>query len=223
MVEETLEIPIIILYKSGLSFKSTAKFESTHFSWRQSPNKVGCDLGLITKIQLIDEIFSICLDSTIILTFKCINNQDTESVHLKLINLISNDTTQATQTESTKGPKNTKLLKNSSQLIADIILRQENAYESLIIMNITDATKRLTELIERSQKGQLYDRFIQWCQYIKYKNHTYMLEDRNRWRLHALSNQALDLQAWYVSFPMHVCCLYTCMHTHIPCSVTLTY
>ena len=212
MIEETLEIPIIILYKSGLSFKSTAKFESTHFSWRQSPNKVGCDISLITKIQLIDEIFSIILESTIVITFKCINPQDSESLHLKLTNLINNDITQTTLIESNKGPKNIKLLKNSIQLIADILLKQEYAYESLIIMNITDATKRLTELLQRSQKGQLYDRFIQWCQYIKYRNHTYMLEDRNRWRLHALSNQALDLQAWYV-YPAHVCYLYTYMHT----------
>ena len=215
MIEETLEIPIIILYNSGLSFKSTAKLESAHFSWRQSPSKIGCEISLITKIQIIDEIFSLILDSTIIITFKCVNPQDSESLHLKLTNLINNDITQTTQTESNKGAKNTKLLKNSIQLIADILLRQENAYESLLVMNIKDATKRLTELIQRSQKGQLYDRFIQWCQYIKYQNHKYMLEDRNRWRLHALSNQALDLQAWYVH-PFLYTLTYTYISIYIP-------
>lgn len=79
----------------------------------------------------------------------------------------------------------------------DIILKQEQLLQLNNHFKTQEAMIILNNFMNRFLFRKLSQSFFRWIQKVKNHHDEDMKKDRHRWRLHAASNQELDLQAWY--------------------------
>lgn len=76
-------------------------------------------------------------------------------------------------------------------------VKQEQLLQMSYSARMKDGIVALENFRSRFHLQLLGGIFHHWVKSIRDQNENKMLEDRHRWRLHAASNQDIDLQAWY--------------------------
>jgi hypothetical protein len=85
-------------------------------------------------------------------------------------------------------------LKNAEYQVA---IKQEQMLQLYTFLKFKEGCTIVEKLMSLTTKELARSAFNRWTQCIKQINNDSMTLDRQRWRLHAASNQDLDLQAWY--------------------------
>ena len=76
-------------------------------------------------------------------------------------------------------------------------MTQELAYQLTASLRLREGDLVCRRLIAQRDDRDLSSAFYRWTALVKAANVDKMDCDRRRWRLHAIANQELDLQAWY--------------------------
>lgn len=209
---------IRIVTKSGSKLKSTVNITETKTNettehmlyWRKD---IGLNVNFIENIHIENEIILVMLfppDFELKLEFSSV--QSITDFHSLIESLISNvkysnvkESILDSSSNSDVQPKSTTITKSSTssnrtlnqQLPIEIAFLSEIAHQSTCAINFNEGSLILEPYFLKIGTLLLKSRFNKWAQYTKYVNHQSMINDRKRWRFHAVCNQGIDLQAWY--------------------------
>ncbi len=191
-------IPINSVIRLGMVNKSLWIY------WRSYPEKIGTELCFVKDIVegfVLDEeeaTLNYLPDQCIGLVFADLKIQleaaDPETcfaLHLCLKTLLLE--TSAVETGKIESIFDKSLRTASYRIAAE----KERLYQQMCFLECTEGALIMENFMHAACTFQLRRAFIQWTQYVGVLNHPMMLEDKERWRLHATSNEDVDLQAWY--------------------------
>lgn len=78
-----------------------------------------------------------------------------------------------------------------------VTCKQETLFQLLLSLNLKEGVGLIDKIAGKQSKALARVAFERWILKVKTENAPRMNVDKARWRLHAASNQELDLQAWY--------------------------
>eukprot|EP01035_Chromulina_nebulosa_P020653 gene20653-26778_t len=79
----------------------------------------------------------------------------------------------------------------------EVAIKYEQIFQFHKYLQYKEAFLILEKLCHKALFNHKSHGINQWIEYVKLENESKMNEDRKRWRLHTVSNQENDLQAWY--------------------------
>lgn len=210
----TAGFPAYLICKNGLKCKTMINLEMTANNikdavlyWR--PKVVGCELSFINTLSKVEGgsgesaskfIINIALPD-IIVSLEL--DRDIEGVPTKAVFNELTDLWKKAQNLC-----NHELLANQSNIYFQQNTAMKNALfaatvqqESTMQLSWAARCKEANYTIEKisiqTQKYKLETAMKHWVSFVKKHNAAQLSRDRMRWRLHAVSNENTDLQAWY--------------------------
>jgi hypothetical protein len=172
--------------------------------WRSYPEKIGAELSCVKEISegfVIDEdaqkdyLPERCVGIVfpdLSIQLEAADPETCFALHLCLKTLLS----ETSAMDSTRVHESLveKAMRTASYRIA---LEKERLYQQSCFLECTEGALIMENFINRTYFYQLKHCFNHWTQFTKHSNLKAMNEDKDRWRLHAISNEDIDLQAWY--------------------------
>ena len=165
--------------------------------WRIHPQQLGCEMTYLKSIQ-IDSLNKkrlklIFIDFELLIEFETIDI--CSNIELVLTRLMKECQQQEKDKEA-----NATLLSSEKTLRADaynVAVKQEKLFQLLQALKIKDGCMLVDKIISKSIQNLTKRAFDMWTGAVYEINKSKMIQDKERWRYHAISNQELDLQAWY--------------------------
>ena len=196
ITSEGYAVPSVL--RLGMSNKNLSIF------WRSKPEKLGCELSFVDAIVcgniLGDAGAHLDPYRCIGLVFRDYNLQletvDTETcaaLQLCLQTLLS----EVKAAESDR--EGSSFFNRLKQATYHIALQQEKLYQLHKHASMKEGALTLLSHIEKSYTHHTRRAIDKWIAYIQLVNADSKLKDKRRWRLHAVANMDIDLQAWYHS------------------------
>jgi hypothetical protein len=193
---EGYAVPSVL--RLGMSNKNLSIF------WRSKPEKLGCELSFVESIVCGNILGNVCREldpyRCIGLVFKDYNLQletvDTETcaaLQLCLQTLLS----EVKAADSDKEANS--FLNRLRYTTYQISIQQEKLYQLRKHASMKEGALTLVTFIEKSYSFQTRRAVDKWIEYVRFVNADSKTKDKQRWRLHAIANMDIDLQAWYHS------------------------
>lgn len=193
---EGYAIPSVL--RLGMSNKNLSIF------WRSKPEKLGCELRFVESIVCGNILGNVSREldpyRCIGLVFKDYNLQletvDTETcaaLQLCLQTLLSE--VKAADSEREASSFSNRLRYTTYQ----ISIQQEKLFQLRKHASMKEGALTLVAFIEKSYTFQTRRAIDKWIDFIRSVNADSKTKDKQRWRLHAIANMDIDLQAWYHS------------------------
>eukprot|EP01038_Epipyxis_sp_PR26KG_P013873 gene13873-18606_t len=212
---EYTTIPIHILTKYGILTKSNLIIEvksqankEGRIYWRSNPI-LGCEMSNLVSISTPIESTLNKSSQQLILSFtdsvklhiEISNDKDGEivqSLYNKLYELLNKSQHIASTEKELNGLnpiyQHLLLLKHDE---FHATMKQEILTQLNIYLRFKEAYMSIEKVKVAYKSRTLLSAFQHWVLFVKDVNYDKMTRDRNRWRLHAIANQDIDLQAWY--------------------------
>mmetsp|Transcript_32558 Transcript_32558/g.31038 ORF Transcript_32558/g.31038 Transcript_32558/m.31038 type:complete len:440 (+) Transcript_32558:212-1531(+) len=198
---------IKIISKHGFSFNSLLSVEVINdnlcVNWRVHPEKLGVEMVYLKDITMSPiscRILLIFQDSfrlemefddkeTCTTLYSCLS-----SLKLEAHTILEEKEQQQHHSSVVPIAKQLHVLQKAD---FQAVSTQESLYQLITSLNLKEG-QYLFELCIKKKTGRtLKAAFGVWNSYVKETNLVLMKEDKIRWRLHAICNHELDLQAWY--------------------------
>lgn len=184
----------------GMSNKNLSIF------WRSRPEKLGCELrfmqnvvkGILPRGQIahraLDE--SRCIGLVFIdfkMQLETVDAETCAALHLCLQTLLS-------EVKATEKTKEQNAFNNKLRLTTyKIVTQQEKLYQLHVHSSYKEGAFVLFHFFEKSYLTVVEGAIKRWVQFVAETNAERKKADKQRWRLHAVANMDIDLQAWYHS------------------------
>jgi hypothetical protein len=195
LTSEGFSIPSVL--RLGMSNKSLSIF------WRSKPEKLGCELSFVESVQcgvVLGRTFrNLDPNRCIGLIFRNYSLQletvDTETCAALYLCL----QTLLTEVKAADTIDSTNFLYRLRHANFQIAIQQEKIYQHHRHTSIKECSFILTSAVEKCYIHQLRLALDKWIANVRLLNEENKLRDKHRWRLHAVANMDIDLQAWYHS------------------------
>lgn len=188
-ISQKMPTRVKILTHFGLKLLSECRIEYNNFYWRLKPEALGCNVSLISDISKIDDNqLLIILYPNHELKIECPEVEETEILFKDIVK--SRDRSFGKISED-------RTLALANALFVELAMKQELTHQLIASLTFQDGLTTFCSIIARNNHAQSRIAWSKWAKYVHEENTPAMLEDRQRWRYHAISNQELDLQAWY--------------------------
>lgn len=171
--------------------------------WRSYPEKLGSELACVKEIAegfvleaeaQKDYLPEKCVGlvfNDLSIQLEAADPETCFALHLCLKTLLSETiAVESVRTDSAIE----RSMRNATYRIA---LEKERLYQQTSFLECTEGALIMENFINRTYFYQLKHSFSHWTQFTRKANLKAMVEDKDRWRLHAMSNEDIDLQAWY--------------------------
>ena len=196
VTSEGYAVPSVL--RLGMANKNLSIF------WRSKPQKLGCELSFVESIVCGNILSDIGrkLDPCrcIGLIFKDYNLQletvDTETcaaLHMCLVTLLRE--VKASDSDKESSSFSNRLRYTTYQ----ISIQQEKLYQWHKHVSMKDGGVSCIKYLEKVYTYYTRHALDKWITYIQVMNTDLKWKDKRRWRLHAVANMDIDLQAWYHS------------------------
>ena len=193
--------------KFGYSYQSLLSVEMVedriYLYWRNYPEKLGIEINNVTQIKFSDsnlilhfekQLFELEMSFDDMITcesmFKCLQSLKNEAFEMikknKVTKLSMNDQLLSQMKYSTA-------LRYS---IFQIVVNKEIGYQLCSSLSVKEGSISVYRLLHQKLNKILSYAFTKWGMNIKEINSLKMNQDKYRWRIHAMANQNMDLQAW---------------------------
>lgn len=195
LVEPT-EIKIVSKY--GLLIKSlltvTMKDDNIIVFWRNSPETLGCELTFLKSVSE-DPVNSKRLQMRFH-EFDLVIEFESEDICNEIGDLLSAlmQEMASTERDTSSGGKHLQALRTAAY---QINIKQEMLLQLCSSLKAKEGAMIVEKVLLKTSAGLLKSGFDTWTHFIRETNSQRMNDDKWRWRLHAASNQDMDLQAWY--------------------------
>lgn len=165
--------------------------------------KLGCELTFVKQIvpgfvpgkthnRQLDELRCIGLVfSDFKLQLECVDAETCMALQLCLQTLLS----EVSSSESEK--ENNPYLNRLRQISYQIATQHEKQLQLRLHASFKQGAFWMFNYIEKSYNFQTKRAMMKWVEAIRILNMENMDKDKYRWRLHAIANMDIDLQAWY--------------------------
>ena len=193
---------IRVLSKYGYSYRSLLSVEMVEdaimLNWRSYPEKLGAEIFYVKTMTMSKERLTLLFEESFELSIE-FDDEDTcdamhsclEALHLEALEM---------EKEKRDLPKTnimSKPMQESRHAAFQIVASQEMLYQLTACLRLKEGDLVYRRLVTQRDDRQLSTAFYRWTHFVKQHNLNNMNRDRQRWRLHAIANQELDLQAWY--------------------------
>lgn len=174
--------------------------------WRSKPEKIGCDLTMVTDIvkgfvlgkgstssafcNVKSEKCIGILFPDFVIQLETVDEETCAALHLCLQTLLS---------EVTAIDENDQFLYRLKYLGCQVSIQQEKQLQLKVHASYKQGAFAIYNYCEKSYFYQISRAFKSWVAVVKDSNSDNMNVDKHRWRLHAIANMEIDLQAWYHS------------------------
>lgn len=196
ITSEGYAVPSVL--RLGMSNKNLSIF------WRSKPEKLGCELSFVESIVCGNILGKIGREldpyRCIGLVFRDYNLQletvDTETcaaLQLCLQTLLSE--VQAADSDK----ESTSFFNRLRASTYQISIQQEKMFQLRKHACMKEGALTLVSFIEKSYNFQTKRVMEKWIDFVRKTNTENKTKDKRRWRLHAVANMDIDLQAWYHS------------------------
>lgn len=186
-------IDVKIHSKNGNKIKSSVniyeRFGQKQFTWRKSPELLECAVSFVGDIAIEGNILTLSLYGN--------ESLKLEFLSVEKAQLVLDTLKQLSMEATDKVASQDSFAILSDKIMAEMMLKSEDAYCRLISQKFSDGIQRLDTVLSKKRTDILQSVFGKWAARVQESNKVHMEEDRSRWRRHALANQGLDLQAWY--------------------------
>lgn len=199
---ETTGTQIRVISKYGYSFKTLLSVEmvedSIFLNWRTYPEKLGAEISHLQSMTFSQSRLTLTFEENFELEMDFEDEETCENMHSCLESLqIEAVEMDREKRESSKANVMSKSVQNVRQASFQVIGAQENLYQLTSCLRLKEGDIVFRRLVERKNERNLSSAFYHWTGFVRSLNLEKMDLDRSRWRLHAIANQELDLQAWY--------------------------
>lgn len=197
---EGYSIPSVL--RLGMSNKNLSIF------WRSKPEKLGCELNFVESVvcgivltgktaRKLDAGRCIGLNfRNYSLQLETVDAETCAALYLCLQTLLN----EVKTSETAAGVTNTTDFLYRLRLANyQISLQQEKIYQHYKHSSIKECGFILSCYLERCYQHQIRRAIDKWISHVRLMNEENKLRDKSRWRLHAVANMDIDLQAWYHS------------------------
>ena len=193
---------IRVLSKYGYSYRSLLSVEMVDdaimINWRSYPEKLGAEIFYVKTMTMSKARLTLLFEESFELSIE-FDDEDTcdamhsclEALHLEALEM---------EKEKRDLPKTnimSKPMQESRHAAFQVVASQEMLYQLTACLRLKEGDLVYRRLVAQRDDRQLSTAFYRWTHFVKHHNLTHMNRDRHRWRLHAIANQELDLQAWY--------------------------
>jgi hypothetical protein len=181
----------------GMSNKSLSIF------WRSKPEKLGCELSFVEAVEcgvVLGRTFRKLDPNRCIglifrnykLQLETVDTETCAALYLCLQTLL-------TEVKAADTIDSTNFLYRLRYANFQIAIQQEKIYQYRKHTSIKESSFMLATFVEKSYIFQLRRAVDKWIAHVRVVNEDNKLRDKHRWRLHAVANMDIDLQAWYHS------------------------
>lgn len=186
-----------IMIKSRLSVSLTD--DSLFLYWRNYPEKIGCEMSFLRRVN-ISAANSLRLDLVFADFDMQVEFENTGTCEL-LCSILSSLIIEAAAFEKEHTPQSSMSAAIHTQSLRyagyQISTKQELMYQSCTSLKMKEGGLLVEKFLSKFSGAILRVGFSKWTNYLRELNSDKMNEDKARWRLHAVANQDVDLQAWY--------------------------
>lgn len=197
-----------ILTSEGYSISSVLRLgmsnKNLSIFWRSKPEKLGCELSFVESVHcgvVLGKIFRELDPNRCIglifrdykLQLETVDTETCAALYLCLQTLLTEVKAADTERDSTNFFNRLRI---ASYQIAT---QQEKIYQHHKHTSIKESAFMMISYFERCYIYQLRRAVDKWISHVRIMNEENKLKDKHRWRLHAVANMDIDLQAWYHS------------------------
>lgn len=185
------------------------------FFWHIQPELIGCHVKFIQSYQITsitNNSYSIIIQLTsMTLNISFLNEIDynmflqlLQSIeHLSIVNMKKLKTMETPIREERNHAIGMGLMAGQAfedyhlYLEYELAMQYEKSFVFIKHLKYKESVCILEKYLLKKLNNLTRLGFTEWIDYVKVSNDEYMINDRNRWRLHTASNLDNDLQAWY--------------------------
>lgn len=179
--------------------------------WRSKPEKLGCELSYVKDIvrgtvlgresrkRLDPERCIGLIFPDYKIQLETIDSETCIALHLCLHTLL--DEVASAELEKDKEATNTatSFMAKLRSTANRISLQQEKQYQMITHASVREGAFICYNVLRNGYHNRLRAAYSTWVTHIRNANMAQMAADKHRWRLHAVCNMDIDLQAWYHS------------------------
>ena len=204
----------------GFSYRSLLSVsmadDAIMLNWRNYPAKLGAEIAFVKALELSDQaLLTLHFEGDFELSMQFEDQETSAAMHACLESLRSEALEMerekreaaASGTASAKGKVATAVAVATTTASRSLhvfrfaefqtVMTQELTYQLTACLRLREGELVCRRLIAQRDDRDLSAAFYRWTAHVKAANLEEMDCDRRRWRLHAIANQELDLQAWY--------------------------